>query len=374
MKDVTDLISDSVYIDSNYKKNTGKALSENNYKKGVKNMPIKILLLMSIVLIAVGTFLVLFTGKTICNPKEVILFDTDKVFVDSHDYVFIAKIDKKLFTKRYSGGEGDDIPYTFYQISIIDFLKGNGDIKAQLCFYGGTDILKNLILNKSNDILPIKNEYYLFFANKRSANSNNNRIGPDNFIIAQNIQKIQLNGYNKEKKYTDQNSDINLIIRRYLNVINKDIYGDEKINIPIYANDSELVDAFDYIFIAQINNTIPVDTSTFGSSVATVFYYSRILYYLKGSDDWHGRLCFYGIDYWDDDAAALHMPSLNNYYLIFANKKDINSENSRVNENDYMILADYQIVLLEGYDEELYYLNQNDDIIFILDKYINLIS
>ncbi len=148
-----------------------------------------------------------------------IIYESDKEFVDAFDYVFIARVTKKLGTKKYDG-TGTDIPYTFYSLEVEEFFKGDGEKDERLCFYGGKNTL-GTELYTMNDQMPSVGEYYLFILNRKRENSTNKRIGEKDFIIADNDNKILLENYKGGISVTEQEESIRLIIQRYKNIIDK---------------------------------------------------------------------------------------------------------------------------------------------------------
>ena len=61
------------------------------------------------------------------TSRDIQVYDHDKAFIDKHEYVFIAKVNDLVKTKQYDG-TGTDIPYTFYSIDQIEFIKGEKQV------------------------------------------------------------------------------------------------------------------------------------------------------------------------------------------------------------------------------------------------------
>jgi len=321
---------------------------------------LSIIILIMIVLL--GGFFVLNIKRVKRINQDIIFYETDKEWVDAHQYIFIGKIEKELETKKYDG-TGSDIPYTFYKIKIIEYLKGDGENTGILCFYGGKKFLNTWILYNTNDEIPEINKIYLFFLNKKGNDSNNQRIGNDDFIISRNDQKILLDGYDENKMIYEQNDNIKLIINRFTNVIQKKY--SYKIDKPFFRNFKERINSYDYVFIAQLS-IVYRSNKTF-TDIPTVYYKFSILENFKKNPT-QTHICYLGVNYWYDEINyGLKMPINNEIYLIFANENPSNP-------NELLILDNDQQIRLKYYNIHFSLQDQNDYIKSIVDDYIKLID
>ncbi|MDE7264144.1 MAG: hypothetical protein K2N64_05745 [Anaeroplasmataceae bacterium] len=146
------------------------------------------------------------------NKGEFIYYSTDKEFLDAHESVFVGKIIMEVETNQYNGF-GIDIPFTFYEVETLDHIKGNGDKQECICFYGGKVYLNTWELYTENNEIPQVNQYYLIFTNRTSGT--NVRIKENDYIIAQNQQKILLQNYDGSKELNEQSDSILQIISKY---------------------------------------------------------------------------------------------------------------------------------------------------------------
>lgn len=367
-KIVSNFIENEIHNDISYndikdKIDVNQYLKENKIKKKI-NFKLASLICMIAVLL-IGGLVMINMERVNFKDMEITLYENDKDWIDAHDYVFIAKVEKEIDTKKYDG-TGTDIPYTFYQIEIIKYLKGEGESNGIICFYGGKEYLNTWTLYKSNDELPIISGVYLFFTNKKIENSVNTRINEENYIIARNDQKILFSDYNTSKDINEQNENIQLTIKRFTNVINKKTKFD--IEIPTFNNTQEMVNSFDYIFIAKLDANYRTNETT--TDIPNVIYdYSSIASF-KYNLLFPLQISFYGVNYWYDDETSqdgLKIPENDGVYLILAN---VNPNNS----NELLILANYQYIKLEGYNINLSYIDQSEEIKTVVDEYISLIA
>lgn len=322
-------------------------------------------ILCGILLFVIGGFATLNIRRINYLNSNIVLYKTDKEYIDSYDYVYIGKVDKELTTKGYDG-TGTDIPYTFYQISIVENLKGVAEDTERICFYGGKEYLNTWTLYNENSELLEKDKIYLFFTNKKNPNSENNRADKDDFIIVRNDQKVLLQDYKINEPIDSQNSNIKMIVNRYSNVINKVTEYD--IFIPTFASIEEMVKNYDYIFIAKTkpfyrnNNTV--------SEVPMIICEFNYVNIFKGNDLSNKKLNYYGVNYWFDDETlsnGVKEPNNEEIYLIFAN-------DSPNNASELLIVSNLQQIKLEGYDTNLSFEKQNESVLQIINKYIQYID
>jgi len=74
-------------------------------------------------------------GRCIEQAEHLVYFKDISEAAEWADYVFIARVEKKLYTKQYDG-TGFRMPYSYYSLADIQFLKGE-DACDKLLFYGG---------------------------------------------------------------------------------------------------------------------------------------------------------------------------------------------------------------------------------------------
>lgn len=172
-----------------------------------------------LIVILGGVFMIVATNKIRYRENE---DSEDLSNVESvtewADYVFIARVEQKLYTEQYDGN-GYDLPYTYYSLSDVTYLKGRKEGYERLLFYGGYDFLRNLVIFRNNDIIPEEGEYYLFFVKKIAPSEEDSRAEPGSFYLMYNEQKIQLRGFTPEKDWHFQNSHITNIITPYIEEI-----------------------------------------------------------------------------------------------------------------------------------------------------------
>lgn len=300
--------------------------------------------------------------------SNIVTYNLDKEVVDAYNHIFVAKVNSKI--NKHDKNNPYKVPNSYYDIKIIDVLKGE-KIDKDLCFYGGETSLKNKIYLKENDELIKENEYYLFFTN----------VKDDNYIVARNDQKIELSDYDENLSMTNQLGSNKYIIKRYLNVVNKIIseYTEETIVLP---SKKELAKLYSYNSIVKINNIIPTDTFTNGegSEVPTVFYNISILKNFK-DESLEGNLCCFGVDYWYEEGVNISYPKgvklikENEVYFLIANKKEnvlksYIKNNERIDKKDYVVEGNYQLIKLNDYDETKDFTKQSNEIIQIINEYL----
>lgn len=354
----------------------------------IKTLSIKqaMILTLSILILFVGVFLFLDNKfnigklsdsignakiKTVYISSDIILYENDYELVNAFDYVFVGKIIEEVETKQYDG-TGTNIPYTFYKYKEVEFLKGEIPEKEGLmCFYGGLESKYQKHLFNWNDEILEEGKYYLFLTNKRVENSVNKRIGENDYILGHNYQKILLEGYDEEKSINEQNKNINYTINRFLNIINKELHN-EVFAIPTFNSKEELVAYYDYIAIIQISYSMSIfdlESSGDGSDIPAARYKFTRLYAYKESDStissYEGNIYAYGTNFWENEKSfENYTPVLEDggYYLIFVNKKDSNDQNTRIDNEDYVLYGIDQIIKLDEIvvNENLYYqVNEN---------------
>lgn len=365
-KDVNDYIKKRIDNEITYNDFKDKInVNQYIYEKNQKKINYRIMMIYSILcFLLIGGFLILNMKRVNIHNNDIDLYNNDKEWIDAHDFVFVAKVEEELKTKKYDG-TGTDIPYTFYRIKIVNYLKGNGENEGKICFYGGKKYLNTWSLYRSNDEILEINQYYLFFTNKKISTSINNRIGKDDFIITRNDQKIKLSEYQEGKSINEQSENNQLIIKRFTNIINKVTNFD--INIPVFNNTNEMIDNFNYIFIAQVTSDYRSNVTL--TDIPIVYYNYSILTTFKNELPSPHKICYYGVNYWYDETSpqGLQIPVNDGVYLIFANL-------NQANPDELFVQANYQQVKLDNYNLKLPYLDQSDNIKEIVNEYIKFID
>lgn len=316
--------------------------------------------------------LLLITGFAIINQERIIysgynidLYSNDNEFINSKDYVFIGKVTEELYVKQYDG-TGTDIPYTFYNIEIYKYLKGEGASTGKLCSYGGTKYLNTIELCEGNDELICVGNTYLFTVNKKSENSTNLRIDQDDFVIVSNYQKILLNDYNNSKDMNDQSEKVQLVVNRFNNIINK--VADFNTTDLSFNTIEEMVDYYDYVFIAKVSSAYR--DNNFTTDVTTANYkITSIVTFKENSTNFPKELLYYGINYWysETESDGIQLPNNDGIYLIFGS---CNPDNS----NELLMMSNHQQIYLADYDEKQLFKDQDSDTLELIRKYTQYID
>lgn len=375
-------IEKNIPFTSNYNNIKNKIEMEQYTRKEIvkerKYYQLRFASIMVLLVLCIGTFFG--TIYTLSEPKikyieqsNVLTYVHDKEFIDSFEHIFIGKVREEVQTKQYDG-TGMDLPYTFFKVEQVHILKGDKDDGNNLlCFFGGYKNQKKLELLKNNNELIETERYYLFFVN--SNNDSSSRIGLNNYIISDNIQKILLKEYDENKAITNQQQHILTIINRYKNIIDGSL-GNDVLKIADYAEKKDIYDAFDYVSIIKVNSFISVDTEGEGvySEIVSAYYSVEVLTnFKKETDAIMKDLYCYGTDFWNNENEYLHFVDLleeGSVYLLLANECINNEDNTRLNLGDFIVMDNYQLVQLKNYQIEKTYEKQNDDIKKIIDEYI----
>ena len=141
------------------------------------NIKQKMAIALTVLILFVGIFFVIDNkinvGKlsdSIGNPNirtknihsDVEIYANDYELIKTFDYVFIGQVIEEVETKQ-PDGKGITVPYTFYKVKEMQFLKGEKPEKEGLiCFYGGMQSKNFRVLCEYNDELLIEKQYYLF--------------------------------------------------------------------------------------------------------------------------------------------------------------------------------------------------------------------
>lgn len=351
---------------------------------------LKYALVLSILLVFLLSFsIIILNGKNKVSyiDSNIILYDNDKEFVDAHDFIFVAKVEKLQYVKGYDG-TGTDIPYSFYSYSNPVYLKKTSQTINDnlLCFYGGKNKIFGTELLRTNSVMLEEGSYYLFFVNQKNG-STNKRINDEDFIIHSNIQKIKLDSFDYTKSLISQNKIIQPLINRYLNIINKNI-NINMLNTPTFLDKEVLVNAHDYMAIIYIegpsyeilNDSFKSEymSSTLNQSAEIVssIYEINVLDYLKGTASYiSNRLYCYNTNYWNEvvkPADSINVLNKGDVYLMIANINETIEDNLRIENGDFVVMRNYQLIKLENYDIEKNYKKQEQNILDIINNYYNV--
>lgn len=171
-----------------------------------------------ILLIALLGFILMLAarkGRCIEQAEHLVYFKDISEAAEWADYVFIARVEKKLYTKQYDG-TGFRMPYSYYSLADIQFLKGE-DACDKLLFYGGYSLWNQLIVFEDNTELPRPGEYYLFTV--RKANAENTRVEADSYKVITKAQMLPLEDYIPDAGFDDQNDNNKEIILAFLQAL-----------------------------------------------------------------------------------------------------------------------------------------------------------
>lgn len=339
------------------------------------NIKLKYLLITLLAVFIISIIILISTSPKIeyINDNNKITYKHDEEYVDSYEYIFIAQVVKKEKTKKYDG-TGTDIPYTFYKINQVEFLKGDViSLDSDICFYGGNKSLKRIELLSNNDELIEIREYYLFFSNIKN-NILNDRIDKDDFIISDNNQKILLKDYDSSVKSEKQSNDIKFIIERYKNIIDQNL-DNEILEVPKVEEGKMISSYFECAAIIRINNFSPFSINGNGekSHIPSVSYNIEIIECIKGNNLSSNKLYCYGTNFWNIDFNNyVDILNENDIYLVFANCCQDNKDNTRIGIGDFIVMDNYQLVKLDGYDLNKSYLKQAEEIKNVISRYIDI--
>ncbi len=83
---------------------------------------------------------------------------------EEFNYVFRGKIDSYISTSQFNGN-GTEIPYTFFNVKVLEQIKGNLEENIIIKFYGGYNLEGTLLLLE-NMSYPNIGEIFYFYCNK----------------------------------------------------------------------------------------------------------------------------------------------------------------------------------------------------------------
>jgi hypothetical protein len=127
---------------------------------------------------------------------------------------------KNVESKQYNG-IGIEIPYTIYQIKVVDVLKGEIESnKVDITYFGGYEEDFLHVVNRNSNILhdciPIEGEYYIIIANKENDLKDNGRIRASSYIVSSSENIIHLDLSNESK--IRSNKDVKKYVAEILSI------------------------------------------------------------------------------------------------------------------------------------------------------------
>lgn len=216
-KDFSDIFHNTL----NYQQIRGRVIITKDYNnKGLILHYYRFVAILFLIALLGGVFLMLATNKVIYREQQeqVINFYNIEELTEWADYVFIAKVDKKLYTKQYDG-KGYHMPYSYYSLTDINFLKGEGKTWDKLLFYGGYDFLNNLVVFVDNPKLPETGEYYIFAVMRTKPLKNSTRAESDSYGVFSGGQMRLLSGYIPTKGFNEQTSANKQLIKKFMDAL-----------------------------------------------------------------------------------------------------------------------------------------------------------
>lgn len=105
--------------------------------------------------------------------------------VNQNDFVFVGKVTKHLYTT--TDMDKTILPLTYYEVELLDNIKGEIERKIVLCNFGGYAEDGYLYMLEENT-LPIVDEIYIFIVSQKPDGS---------FLIEHEFQKVQISILNK---------------------------------------------------------------------------------------------------------------------------------------------------------------------------------
>lgn len=214
--------NDAFYNNLNYDQIKKRVIITKDYEnRGLVLHSSHFVTILVLIVLLGGVILMLATKRVICMERRDHYVDFNNVqeSVEWADYVFIAKVERKLYTRQYDG-TGLKMPYSYYELTGIVFLKCEGLPYDKLLFYGGYNFLNQLIVFKDNQILPEPGEYYLFTVQRTIASQQTSRLETDSYFVVSDGQMRLLEGYIPTKSLEEQNDKCKDIINPYLDALN----------------------------------------------------------------------------------------------------------------------------------------------------------
>lgn len=299
-------------------------------------------------------------------------YESVSEFVDQYEYIFIAKITKKVKTVPYDG-TGTKVAYSFYEMELDNVIKGNDITQDSLiCFYGGKSFFEyNEIYVPNSELLEI-GSYYLIFTNKEKSLSDNLRIGENDLILSQNIQKIKLFNYSNNKPIIEQTTEIKELVNEYQNVVENN-FKLELYEQKLFGSREEMIKLSDYAMIIRVSELKPTITNSENANMLKK-YYITIINCFKGNIEGQMKLQCKYTSFWGtfDDYENILKPG--EYYLLFTNKITNNNQEIKIQIGDYGVVSSQQLVRIEDYDENIVWDEQKPEIVSFIKEYIDLIQ
>lgn len=138
----------------------------------------------------------------------------DEEVMDNYNYAFIGKVDNVISTSQYNG-QGTNIPYTYYNVSVEHTLKGDLPLNVSIKFYGGYN--EDNVLEQLEELpLPMMGKYYLFFSDIVNSNFNDGRTEYNCFPISNPHNMIKLNNYKPDRPLNEQTGYTKKVFNTYL--------------------------------------------------------------------------------------------------------------------------------------------------------------
>ncbi len=155
------------------------------------------------------------------SSKQQIIWKNDYVITYESTNVFIGQIEKYEGTAQYFG-IGTPIPYTYYEVKVIDNLKGNTNSESHIIYYGGRNLFGIPINREDSPKQPTVGAVYLFLSSPiKEAHDYRKKVGY--FPISTFMDMRLLDNYDITKDSLDQNESINQSIVNIKDAINHPI-------------------------------------------------------------------------------------------------------------------------------------------------------
>ncbi len=142
-------------------------------------------------------------------------FVSKKDLYNSVSNVAIIKVNHFFPFSTKGIGIYSEIPSAYYDIEIIENLKGNTESYNKKLYCYGTNLWGNEYINNSVKLLH-EEEVYLLLANRCESNIENTRMDVGDLVVKGDYQLILLDQYLIEKDYMKQNEEIVNIINEYI--------------------------------------------------------------------------------------------------------------------------------------------------------------
>jgi len=136
--------------------------------------------------------------RTTLHADYLVDYNTVDDISSVFDYSFSGEVTEYISTSQYNGN-GTDIPYSFYQVNVIDVFKGNVGKSVIITFYGGVNEEGILVLFQDS-VLPVIGEKYMFFSNMvTSSGKEDGRNIKGSYAICVSYSMVSLERFEKNK-------------------------------------------------------------------------------------------------------------------------------------------------------------------------------